>query len=1097
MTFVAPLHLLKASAGSGKTFALTLHYIGLILQHKNTFREILALTFTNKATAEMKNRILEVLEGLALDDDAAFIEAYRQQLLAKNPKWHKEDIQKRAHECYREILHHYHYFSVFTIDGFSQRVIRAFLFELGIDHLVHIELKTEKVKKDLIRRLYEKLGEHPVLLDWVVQRMEMKLEDGQAWNIEKDLSALAKLIFSEDFLAFDDRLRALDANELFQTVSAYNKEIFQAFESTFHAYLKEYKEILQHSGIQPVDLVNKTKNKIWCLEKVTLKSKMPEVRKKLEEVVDQSIHYQIPKTDNYHQALYAQLNPLFTQFQSFLLSQHPIYALAKAVQSNLHYLLLLKEMSALLADWRQDHQSQLLSDAQLLLQKIGQNEHGDPTFIWEKMGNKFRYFLYDEFQDTSRQQWNNFKPLLFNAISASTGQKREHLIVGDVKQSIYRWRNGDFRLLLQGIEDDIKKHFHLEHSERLISHGELLENYRSDAAIIDFNNFLFTHLPALLASQINQIALQAFGEEVYEQFWVKERYDSMLPRAYADAVQRLPAHKLQQQDGKIRIEHILDPELRSNSINKEGILEKTFTQIQTWLTTGQYSPQQIGLLVRSNKEATVLVEYFQAMQVETGYYFPFVSGESMKLWNNTAVRIIIQSFRFLLQSNAKNSLYLTEMAYYYCEWRQIVINEDQWMRLANGDISQVSDVLPPQITQHWSQLPTLPLLELFEQLIQSFGLREDPAHTPYLLALGDLLFQQVQKGETDLPSFLDFWEEEEENWALPSGEDGTAVEIITIHKSKGLAFDAVIIPFGHWDLGGKLDNQIWIPTEQTAYAAFGTLPLPWHSLKESALREHYYTEYLYNYMDALNTLYVATTRAKHELVLYIGHKKTKEGLRTIGDALLDLLPLYNKGSIQTEPFLLEVDNPSPHPVKARFQQEKAYYLTAKIHSGSLDQLLANHRLPKQNTLLSGHESVAFGQQLHELVAQANNPQQLKELLQEYYQSGLLTTAQVPLVEKWLLLAQQHPVLGNLWEADVQHLTEQAIVDTQGATWRPDKILKSATETWLIDYKLSAQLSTDSHQQQIRQYASLLLEMGYPQVRGHLYYFMQNAWIEVI
>jgi ATP-dependent helicase/nuclease subunit A len=1098
MTFVAPLHLLKASAGSGKTFALTLHYIVLVLQHRHTFREILALTFTNKATAEMKTRILDVLEGLAQGNQDPSIQAYRLQIRQLQPHWSEADIQQRADECYREILHQYHYFSVSTIDGFSQKVIRAFLFELGIDQLVHLELRTDKVKRDLIRRLYIHLEENPNLLEWIVQRMQMKLDEGNAWNIEKDLSSLAGLIFSEDFLAIDDRLRQLDADELFKTVHDYNSTLIEQFEKDVHALLNQYQQVLSASGIQRDEMKGKSRNKLWSLSGITLKNKkVVEISKLLIELIDVQEHYLSQDQKRTHDALFAQLNPLFIQLNELINDVSPTYELAKAVQKNLHYLRLVKEMSVLLADWRQDNQAQLLSDAQLLLQKIGQTEQGDPTFIWEKMGNRYRYFLYDEFQDTSKQQWNNFKPLLFNALSAGAGEKREHLIVGDVKQSIYRWRNGDFRLLLQGIEEDILRHFHVEESSPLLSQGELLENYRSGAEIIAFNNFLYTQLPTLLSEQLNHLALQELGEEAYAKLWVHQRLDTTLQRAYSDAVQHLPAHKQDTYKGQIRVEHLVDPALRSNSVNKEGILEKTFAQIKEWIENKQYEPGQIGLLVRTNAEAMLLVDYFQKAQRDTGFYFPFVSGEFMKLWSNSAVRLLIQTFKFLLQSNPKHSLYLSEMGYYYTQLRQISLDEDQWMRLAKGDINRVSDIFPEQMIQQWVQYPTLPLLELYEQLLQGYQLYDQAEHLPYILALGDILFHQVQNGKTDLASFLAFWEEEQKDLALPSGENGGAVEILTIHKSKGLAFDVAMVPFAHWSLSGLPTSQVWVPTEHTAYAAFGTLPLQWSSLKNSLLREYFFIENLYQYMDALNTLYVATTRARHELVLYIGHGKSKEGLKTIGDALLTLLPQYEKGTLTHDPLQLEILNPHQTPKSVQNLPSNAFQIATLHRQGSLNQLLSRHRIPQNNTRISGPESAAFGTTLHQLIEVANNAEQLKRFIEEYDQMGLLTKSQLPLAEKWIIAAQNHPELGDLWAQNHSTLIEQAIIDTQGATWRPDKIIRTETTTWLIDYKLSGLIAPDRHQQQIRNYAYLLHDMGFPDVRGHLYYFIQDEWVEVI
>src|SRR5690606_9032507 len=228
MTHVAPLKILKASAGSGKTFSLTLHYISLLMTNENSYREILAVTFTNKATAEMKERILSVLQGLAVGETSSKIDSFRKLLLEHNPQWSASLIQEKAYRVYRRILHDYSHFTISTIDGFSQKVIRSFTYELNLDAAFKIEMNTNKVKTDLTMMLNQLLDEKPELLDWIIGYAEKKIANNENWNYRNQLSQLASLIFTENFQEFDGALASADTNEIFNLL---NKEVFEKTQS--------------------------------------------------------------------------------------------------------------------------------------------------------------------------------------------------------------------------------------------------------------------------------------------------------------------------------------------------------------------------------------------------------------------------------------------------------------------------------------------------------------------------------------------------------------------------------------------------------------------------------------------------------------------------------------------------------------------------------------------------------------------------------------------------------------------------------------------------------------------------------------------------
>src|SRR5690606_31631461 len=465
MNTVAPLKILKASAGSGKTFSLTLHYLTLLLSNENSYREILAVTFTNKATAEMKERILSVLQGLATADKSQKIEDFRQLLLEQFREWDASQLQQKAHRVYRRILHDYSRFTVSTIDRFSQKVIRSFTYELNLDAAYKIEMNTAKVKQDLSIMLNQLLDERPDLLEWIIEYAEQKIAHNENWNYRQQLLNLANLIFTENFQEFNAYLASAKASDVFTLLNKDVHEKTISFLDTLSQTIQTFTATFRSFGVTADELKGKSRNKLITASKISdniYKKSPSDLLKDFDRFLallddddaytatDKSIRYDIQQA----------LQPILQQFVD-LYQLFPTYIAYQAVQNNLYYLRLLKEMSDLLSQWRKENGAQLISDAQILLNRLGLDEHNDPTFIWEKIGNRYNYFLFDEFHDTSRIQWKNYSPLLINALGNAKQKINEHLIVGDVKQSIYRWRNGDWRILLQQVEDQIARAFHL------------------------------------------------------------------------------------------------------------------------------------------------------------------------------------------------------------------------------------------------------------------------------------------------------------------------------------------------------------------------------------------------------------------------------------------------------------------------------------------------------------------------------------------------------------------------------------------------------------------------------------------------------------
>ena len=492
------LKLVRASAGSGKTFALTAHYLTLLFSGKGKFREILAVTFTNKATAEMKERILGALEQLAL---SGYEKSNFSPILKNNfPEISDLEIKAKASEIYSSILHDYSRFSVSTIDGFVQQLIRSFAFELNLDSGYKLELNQDKVKEELVSALNLRLEKDPELLEWVTNLAIERINDGNDWNYQKSLKDLASEIFKERYYPFQEAMLIMgkDQGKEFNALRAEVNQGITVFKKDIIDQASKIYELFELSGIEKGMLDQQSNNPLFKLDKIVAeKFEYVNSFKKYLDNFDQWPHKSLKDT-SVIMHLFESINPLLKALVEAYNTGSAMYDTYRAIAKNSAYLRLMQGMADLLKNYRSENKTLLISDAQQLLRGITGSDVDNPSFIWEKTGNKFKHFLFDEFQDTSSFQWMNFLPLVKNAIAeGSPGIQSSHLVVGDVKQSIYRWRNGDWRILHSKLRQDLLADN--------VAEEELSFNRRSSENVIRFNNFLFQKLPSILQNQLNDI----------------------------------------------------------------------------------------------------------------------------------------------------------------------------------------------------------------------------------------------------------------------------------------------------------------------------------------------------------------------------------------------------------------------------------------------------------------------------------------------------------------------------------------------------------------------------------------------------------------
>ncbi|MFT4022414.1 MAG: UvrD-helicase domain-containing protein [Flavihumibacter sp.] len=1069
-----PLHIYRASAGSGKTFLLASRYLLLLFEHPYKYREILAVTFTNKATEEMRTRILGELKKLAEGKDSLYAAIIREKM----PALQGALLQQKADEIYRHILHDYSRFAVGTIDSFVQQIIRAFAFEIGLNAGYELQLNSELVKKDLAERLYALIDTSPSLLNWLIDLAEERIDAGKSWDFSTTMLELASEIFKERFALFEENLRRIDdPDAVFSRLRKKLKQQIDVFETDMKSFGAQGLAIIHSNGLSATDFKNGKKgfphyfNKLvnGAIEapKTTTLSALDEPAQWVTKTTPANIR---DKIEAAYPALNAKLGEAIRYYQGNAIE----YNTQKEVFRNIDNLNLLRVLADQLGDYRRETNSLLISDTHSLLRELTRDN--DAPFIFEKTGSRYHHFLLDEFQDTSSFQWENFKPLLEQSIAAG----HFNLLVGDVKQAIYRWRNGDWRLLLS----EAQKGYQAEQ----VFTGSLQENYRSAPEIIAFNNAFFAAAPALLQQQFNADMQQLADDEIQQRLR-ETQYFSMITDAYNETEQTIPPGALP--GGGISIRFFSNGRSRSNDW-QEPAMEQLARDMETMIVDQQLSPGGIAVLTRNNHEARRIIGHLlqYQQQPDARCQYPILSADALQLDHSPAIQLLIAALSLL--HNAGNKLARAELIQADAVRQQQNLSDPALYRI-NQETAR--EALPEAFYKKEESLRWASLFDATEALIGIFALDEWTSEQAFLLHFRDLVNNFSKNGKTTFREFLDWWNDDATNKALPSAGGVSAVQVMTIHKSKGLAFDAVLLPFASWELENNKGN-IWCRYENDG-------PLEWvpvrlgAQLRQTRFAIDYQEEQLLSLMDALNLLYVAFTRARRQLRIYAPDPPASSAkISTVG-ALVAAVTGYTgrpasdyfAGVSFTESAWELPYTTVPAAVTAKTE---SISLAPRVATGGVD---SRTDPAPENWLLETAASYeqTLGRLLHLALERIPHHRETGNVLMKMRNEGLLTDVQLPALREKLEKVWQQPDLAKWYKGDYKVISERPILLQGGAVRRPDKVFYNDEETILIDFKFT-RMATTAHTKQLEEYRDLLAQMGFPAVQAYLYYGLQEALV---
>lgn len=1011
---------LRASAGSGKTYRLTLEYLRILLKRPEHFRSILAITFTNDATAEMKSRIQEELKKLAHGNPGSMA-AHLSEIGTPDL------LAQRAQEALRLILHDYTHFSVMTIDGFFQMVLRSFSRELQLPMGYAVELDQDNVLQYAIQSMLADIGKEPSLTNWLVEYAKSNLEEGKTWNIEKQTAEVAEELFKEI-----SQHREWENTELLgDTMSRFRQELWKltrSFDERMGALGVKALELTDRFGITKEDvnrgtLVNffhkiqqgiydsgSTVNDILSGEAtIWKKSATPDTINKIQSCLD------------------AGLQEILDRIAHMLDTEIEAYNSARVALRHLYNLGILGWLQKYIRQYRNEENALLISDTLALLGSLVCNEN--TPFIYEKIGTRYRHILIDEFQDTSTQQWNNLLPLILNLL----GEGGKVLVVGDAKQSIYRWRGGDMRLILEKAPADLAHFNPIQES--------LDTNYRSRENIVRFNNNLFS--------------------------WISDVSEAHTGGRVAQVYEGAAQHALQQpgkQGGYVSLRFISADE-EGNSIAVQT-MDHLVGIIEDALARG-YRGADIGILVRNNVLAETVANHLVQHRIDV------VTPQSLMLAGDERVRLLLAALRLIAQPTA--TLYETEVLqkYIITQGYNDISDEDIFLRKYEDDrLALVCSFL-----QEIPLLATLPLHEINEWLIRHLlpGAKADA----FLLAWQDTIGAFTWEGSARLQAFLEWWDEKGHTSTVQVPESPGAVKLMTIHKSKGLQFPVVILPSVKWELRPNHRQLLWVNADERPYNTVPFIPVNCSSkLQQTYFAPDYEEECLATLVDSINMLYVACTRAADELYMMCpGETKENDDPSTFSH----VSQYFQYGVRQGE--LAGLKEVSEDTLELG---EKT--LPAIVDAKEGVPLLPDYiSIPLEGKLslrtFSGEEAIQKGITWHRLLADITHPGQVAPVVEAFM------AREVPAeLSAEDVAAKVRDILAL--EAKYVPDTYHTIMSERDLLWngeiiRPDKICLDGKQCIIIDYKTG--LEDSKHLTQMRKYRQALSDCGYTVAGAWLVY----------
>ena len=1082
----------SASAGSGKTYTLALKYIAMAVatDRASDFTNILAVTFTNLATAEMKNRILEQLDNLARGGtDKDFLKN-----LIEETKISKDVLVRRAKGVLAAIMHDYDHFRVETIDSFFQTLLTNLAHELKLPRDFRVDLDDKAVVSQSVDRMLLGVGNETNvnLTNRIIDVLERYIDDDKGWNIAKELKRFAQAnLFRGEYMAHDEEIEEVTSD------SKYMGRLHHALRS----YIRHFDEKLEDciARIEPeVEAVAGVKSKATNIRTYVRNLREHKFSEPTKAIVAMAGNWEdvFNKTCKEKEALrgHAQrISDILKEMEDLRGTYACDVYNCELTLANLDELSLLGAISREITRYTTEHETFLLARTPELFNRMVKGN--DASFVFEKYGTTFKHIMIDEFQDTSRMQWNNFKTLLLENMA----QGDESMLVGDIKQSIYRWRGGDWNILFN-IKDDFKKADVLPK----------VENFRSLPVIVRFNNAFFVKASTYIDKRHWEVPGDWICHETNLMPDLPKEVDNsnIIQQIYKD-VEQTPRCG-EKGTGYVRIA------MNDKDTTAEETIEDLYEQAVNLNVEHGVPYGEMLILVRRNSEAQTIIDYI----TETYPTFPITSVEAFMLKSSLMVTTLINALKFLL--NEKDTLAMALLR----EGLHAIYDKIEDKELRNFYLDMIDGVCTTLTDDaQRATMQQMPLYELCLHLMMMMHYEEAEKlgklnQSAYIFNLLDALVSYINDHSSDIKDFISFWEDVlSERSIAVNAED--AVRVMTIHKAKGLEGHTVFIPFADFSLeSSRNDNIIWCTPQQNmthdtnVNALVGKLPLvpvkDVNKMNESAYSTSYENEHMQQRVDSLNTLYVAFTRAKCNL--FIWSKRPKKGGRSafnLIDAFVNNLQPSDTKTITTPGVVCygnvvgakdTKDKQAPNDIPVSISHNDLSGVKFFQSSKALDFLADSESEIEGDTPELQHQRqtryfMNKGTLYHQVFSLIERKEDVPGVIEKMRAEGLLATKkQADEILTFVTGAlQQEKEAARWFDGTYELYNEHNILirsDGHSKMFRPDRVMVAADHAVVVDYKFGSE--KEEYKDQVKKYANNLAKLLNKPVKGYLWYVSKEV-----
>ncbi|MDH5603398.1 MAG: UvrD-helicase domain-containing protein, partial [Cyclobacteriaceae bacterium] len=987
----------------------------------------------------------------------------------------EKDLIERSGRLLGDLLNQYTRFSITTIDAFFQKIIRTFARDAGVQGNFKLETDEEAILDEAVSLLITEASSDPVLSSWLVDFAGNKLEAGKSWDISREIKALGKELFTERFKELERFFlqEGFKKEVLLQFLNEISP-ILLSFENQMKSFGKKGLEIMSRYGLDTGDFkygnsgVGPYFKKLYEGEIKPLGTRGTNALEGIEHWYTESS----PKRDLIIQATEDGLMATLFDCYKYYKENEKQYFTAKEVSRYFYTFGIIANLLDCLTRVKSANDTMLISDSSSFLSSV--IEGHDAPFIYEKAGSWYNHFLIDEFQDTSGLQWKNFYPLVENSIS----QGFKNAIVGDVKQAIYRWRGSDWNLLQKRVAGTIGEHN--------IEYKVLSENYRSDPAIVHFNNHFFTTASAVLSEAFID---NTEGKE--ENVTLIQEEASMIREAYRDCHQNMPSSKTGE-SGYIKVEILGDPSLERSW--KEEVLEKLPGMIEGIQDTG-IKPADIAILVRKSSEGAMianrLLAYSKSQEARRDIVYDIISDDILKLRSSNIIACLVSLLRWI--NDPEDLLSASTFSYFYWEYYSGKRNNEEATEIDAAGTTIVPGNLPESILALVRESRGYHLYELLEEIIRILDLNTYLDELPFLFAFQDMVIHFSAKESGDLSFFLNWWDLTGVHKPIQISGEQNAINILTIHKAKGLQFKVVIIPFCDWPLDhpAGINNFIWGSSDQAPFNKLPFFPLKYgKTLADTYFAPQYLVEKSSIYLDNLNLLYVAFTRAVSGLFIFLP-EKSGGGIKSISSMISTVIESMEEFHEETTPF----EYGSYFKKKAKDHKDSVIRpeYDKVVSKRWQDRIkVSSNELIKLNEEVD--EKIKKGEIIHELLARTDSFSGFEAVIQEMKSEGKIPPTEETYYRDFIQDIFNKPQI-KLWLGKaVEIKKELSMIDGKGLVKRPDWVIRTETSLIVIDFKTGIQ--EKGHEKQVREYEQIAQGMGYKNTESYLVYLFPFLILKV-